>query len=181
MDERSASAPRVERLKQTVEWLKARHETKLKSGEWIESKAWQVLSTGSSIFAVVSVLQAVALKDKDAGVPFWVVLVIVLGLYLGMAYHVLKTIRPTVYTYAGSMPGEIMSFADWRARYIDSDEESYLEQMIVNYAGDGTETGVIQDAEAINQAKAATLRRAVWFLVATICGLVGLAVVAAVG
>jgi hypothetical protein len=34
---------------------------------------------------------------------------------------------------------------------------------------------------AINQVKAATLRRAVWFLVATICGLVGLAVVAAVG
>ncbi|MCL4236606.1 MAG: hypothetical protein KJ047_00010 [Anaerolineae bacterium] len=153
----------------------------MKNGEEIEKKAWQVLSTGSTIFAVVSVLQANALKDGDAPLLFWIVLIIVLGLYLSMAFHVLRVIRPIVHTTAGSVPGETMSYPDWRARYVESDEEDYLEQMILNYAGDDDVSGVIQDEEAINQTKAATLQRAIWFLVTTICGLVGLAIAAAVG
>jgi hypothetical protein len=182
MDEQSASVPNpnIERLKRAVEWLEVCHETKLKNGERIENKAWQVLSTGSTIFAVVTVLQAVALKDEDARTPFWIGLLIVLGLYLLMAHYVLKTTRPTVYMYSGNMPGDVTLYADWRARYIDSDDKSYLEQMITNYAGNERVTGVIQDAEVINQAKAATLRCAVRSLVATIVGLVALAVVTVV-
>lgn len=173
----NGSALPVERYRDMERVLQALFEAIIKNGEGIEQKGWNVLTYGSSAFAIIAVLQAVLLQDKAITTAIGVAFCVVLVLYLGMTAMAYMVVKPTVYTYSPGTPSKTLAYDDWYFSYIGVDEAHYLQQRVSDLAGDGTIQGIIQDAEDHNLKKAVFLRLAAVFLVLMVVGQVALAAV----
>lgn len=170
----------IERGRELVEILRAKHEAKLRNGEWIEQKGWGILTFASTTLAIVAVFEALLVQSTGVSTAFWIGLIIVLGLYGGLVYAVGQVVKPTDYTYSMELPPKGTGWGEWETKYLQISEDRYVAQLLTNYLGDRTEQGVILDAEETNREKARHLQYAVYLLGANILGLIALAVIAIV-
>jgi len=169
-----------QRYEELLPYVQDLHESKLANGEWLEQKGWQILSFGSSTFAIVSILLALLAQKADVNSVFWGALAVVIVLYGLMAAAAIKVIIPADYMFTPGTFSDSQGAAQWSQRYLESSDEDFRLQLLSNYLGDGTETGTIQDNERINRRKGWWLVVALNLLAATMAGQVLLAIIAVV-
>ncbi len=174
----------IDRKRELVESLKEVLEAQFEAAEALDTKAWNVLSVTSATLGIASSIQVI-LIGKSAELSFWIGLAVVLFLYLWQVREVLAAVKPlTWHLVPGVADGEI-SFRKLMEKYVGTDESTYLNKLIVDYAGkidpdneDRLLPGAIQVALSNNVVKKKHIIRAARLLGAIIAGLIIMAVLA---
>lgn len=151
------------------------------NGEYLDQKAWNLLSFTSSTFAIVAVLQAVLVSGSDVSVAFWVGVMGVIAIYGALAYCVFQVTRPVDYEYPIALPSADQSIDDWDAMYLTAHDRAFKQQLLTDLIGDGSEPGAIQTNEQRNNRKSRYLSFAMWTTVLLFASLVVLAAIAVIG
>lgn len=167
---------RIKRQREILRALDNRFQVILANGDGLEHKAWNILSTGSTIFAAVAILQTAIAREAAVPQRFWVGLIVVLALYLLMAACAVAAIWPRGHAFPFLTLDAPGSWNEWEAEFITSDEADFLQAQIINLTGNGEIDGVIGDNEALNARCARLVTLSSLLMTATVAGLVALAV-----
>lgn len=175
----------IERKRELVDALKQLLADQMDASEILDNKAWEILKVTSATFGLVSALE-ITLSSTSIGNLFWVILAGVMLLYLCQVEAVMRVIRPRDWRLIPGGEDGITTFNTLLPKYVAPDESTYLDQLIVDYAGgpnpknqEATLPGAISVAQANNREKAKWIGKAAVLLALIVVGLILMAVVAA--
>lgn len=139
---------------------------KLTAAQDLENKARETLKFASEGLGILSFL-GIVIADALAHPFILGGIVVVFVLYLFLFDQVRRAVKPQVYKLVPGIPKpkDRGDWADFEATYLLEGEEDYLDQLIVDYAGDGESSeGAIWRAEHFNSQKAKHIERASFVL-----------------
>ncbi|HMN12690.1 MAG TPA: hypothetical protein PKD55_10250 [Bellilinea sp.] len=174
----------IERKRELVDALKQLLADQMDASEVLDNKAWEILKVTSATFGLVSALE-ITLSSASVGNLFWVILAGVMLLYLCQVEAVMRVIRPRDWRLIPGGEDGVTTYNTLLPKYVAPDESTYLDQLIVDYAGGPNPKneadilpGAISVAQAHNEDKAKWVRRAARLLSWIVVGLIVMAVVA---
>lgn len=157
--------------------LKAALALKFDATRMIEGRAVEVFKFSSAIIGVVVGLR-ISLAGLQTNSFLTVGLLVLLFIYLAHIAFMCLVFAPREYSNFPGFPQKgVLDYAGFHAAYLAGDEAHYLDQVIVDLAGNGEEPGVLEDAEKQNQKKARFFR----YLSASFFVMLGLLLILGVG
>jgi len=136
--------------------LKYALRAKFDAGDMLDKRAIELFKFSSAVLGIVGglgvVLKAIP-DDEWLAIGFAILLI----LYIAHTIFLWLVIKPSEYALPPGLPQVTDTLASFEDDYINGGIEGYLEQMIMDLAGDDEITGAVLDAERVNEKKASGL------------------------